>query len=72
MSRGEIDCLLGSSLSNSRWLQSPAMLSPLPLMGIPGWWGAGEQNLDFYADKDVFRPLSGRRPPAPVFVPGET
>ena len=73
MSRGEIDCLLGSSLlSNSRWLQSPAMLSPLPLMGIPGWWGEGEQNLDFYADKDVFRPLSGRRPPAPVFVPRET
>ena len=72
MSRGDIDRLLGSSLSNPRWLQSPAMLSPLPLMGIPGWWGAGEQNRDFYDDQDVFRPLSGRRSPAPVFVPGET
>ena len=30
-------------------------LSPLPLMGVPGWWGGGQDEA-FYADKDVFRP----------------
>ena len=30
-------------------------LTPLPVLGVPGWWPA--QNAAFYADQDVFRPL---------------
>ena len=29
--------------------------SPLPVMGVPGWWEASE-NPDFYRDTQVFRP----------------
>lgn len=32
----------------------PAALFPLPVLGIPGWWPANEQD-DFYADEKVFR-----------------
>lgn len=32
--------------------------TPLPLLGIPGWWPANE-NLSFYADSLVFRPPRG-------------
>jgi hypothetical protein len=42
--------LAGSTLS------STDCLSPLPLMGIPGWWPLGEQDSAFYADTGVFRP----------------
>jgi len=28
--------------------------TPLPVLGIPGWWL--DQDADFYADRDVFRP----------------
>lgn len=57
------ECLLAGAL-----LDSPASLSPVPLMGIPGWWLAGEQSDEFYADRNVFRslPESGRI--APVYI----
>jgi len=61
-----LDRCLGVSLGKKGWVDSPACLSPLPLMGIPGWWPAGEQDQDFYADRDVFRPARKDRPPAPV------
>lgn len=35
--------------------RSPADLSPLPLMGIPGWWPGGDQDRSFYQDPTVFR-----------------
>lgn len=31
-----------------------ACFTPLPILGIPGWWGG--QDLAFYADTSVFRP----------------
>ena len=34
---------------------SPADLSPLPLMGIPGWWAGSSQDAAFYDDPSVFR-----------------
>lgn len=34
---------------------SPACLPPLPVLGIPGWWPANEEE-GFYADDRVFRP----------------
>jgi hypothetical protein len=49
------------------WLaaQLPGQLStrawtPLPVLGVPGWWAANEDarsQADFYADAAVFRPL---------------
>lgn len=62
----ELDRLLARVLLSKKLLESPASLSPLPLMGIPGWWQAGKQDEAFYGDRDVFRPDAGRRAPAPV------
>jgi len=47
-------------------LNSPADLSPLPLMGIPGWWPRAEQNEAFYSDRQVFRPPAEGISAAPV------
>lgn len=33
----------------------PAAFSPLPVLGVPGWWSG--QDAAFYADAQVFRPL---------------
>lgn len=48
-------------------LDSPACLSPLPLMGIPGWWPGGRQDDDFYGDRQIFRPLAEGGRIAPVY-----
>jgi hypothetical protein len=47
---------LANQLATEQVLVSPACLSPLPLMGLPGWWPLGEQDVDFYRDRQVFRP----------------
>jgi len=66
----ELDGLLAAALLEQRWLDSPAGLSPLPLAGLPGWWTFGPQDRAFYDDRDVFRPPSSCRKPAPVrFLP---
>jgi hypothetical protein len=44
----------------------PKNLSPLPLMGIPGWWPEGVQDQPFYDDQGVFRPPPRRCQPAPI------
>lgn len=62
----QLDSRLASSLSGGRLLDSTAGLSPLPLMGIPDWWPAGEQDRAFYNDKGVFRPPPGQINPAPI------
>jgi hypothetical protein len=36
-------------------LASPRELAPLPLLGVPGWWGANEEE-SFYDDAAYFRP----------------
>jgi hypothetical protein len=64
---GQLDVQLGNSLRNHQLFDSPSGLSPLPLMGIPGWWSVGEQNEDFYADRDVFRPAPASMIPAPIY-----
>jgi hypothetical protein len=57
-----LDKMLAELLLASMILDSPASLSPLPLMGIPGWWSARDQNDEFYADRQVFRlPQAGYR-----------
>jgi len=62
----QVDELLGLALNAGRLFDSPASLSPLPLMGIPGWWASGEQDGLFYGDSKVFRPPSRGQAPAPI------
>lgn len=46
-------------------LAAPAELRPLPLAGVPGWHP--QQDADFYAQADYFRPLrEGRVYPRPL------
>lgn len=64
----ELDEMLAERLLAGSILDSPACLSPLPLMGIPGWWPAQEQNDDFYADPQVFRIPHENSRKAPVYT----
>jgi hypothetical protein len=52
----QLDRLLASDIQAGLRLRSSAELSPLPLMGIPGWWSGTPQDDIFYADEVVFRP----------------
>lgn len=61
--REPLDSLLANQVNTGLHLCSSAELSPLPLMGIPGWWPTEAQDMDFYADASVFRsPRAGFRP----------
>ena len=53
-----LDCGLAVALTKGSILASTRSLSPLPLMGIPGWWPEAEQDAGFYADRQVFRPAA--------------
>jgi len=58
-----LDQRLAEILLSGGQLHSPSGLSPLPLMGIPGWWPGGPQDESFYADREVFRlPRKNFRP----------
>ena len=47
------DAWLFASLSAEGLRHKP--FTPLPVLGVPGWWAANEEP-DFYADAQVFRP----------------
>ncbi len=51
-----LDALAGDGLRAADL--RPAMLSPLPLLGVPGWWPANAEAA-FYDDPRVFRPGRG-------------
>lgn len=51
----QLDASLAGRLARGGLVQAPASLSPLPLMGIPGWWPLGPQSKAFYSDRNVFR-----------------
>ena len=63
MATAAMDQYLAARLLQGQLFTDPTGLSPLPLMGIPGWWPGGSQDEAFYADTQVFR--APRRP----FVP---
>ena len=68
----DIDPWLAQDLSPEKLAVKP--FSPLPLLGVPGWWSANEDPA-FYADANVFRPRRARpeikKPYAnPEFVSG--
>jgi hypothetical protein len=60
------DASIAQLLRDGALQSGPANLSPLPLMGIPGWWPEGVQGPAFYDDTTVFRPPPERFQPAPI------
>lgn len=48
------DAWMAATLSGPMLAAKP--FSPLPVLGVPGWWTANE-NPDFYRDTQVFRPV---------------
>jgi hypothetical protein len=61
-----LDEAVAGLLLEGRLFMAPAHLSPLPLMGLAGWWKE-PQDAAFYADRSVFRPPRPGLNPAPVF-----
>ena len=51
-----LDQLLTEHLTDSQIFAKRGSLKPLPVLGIPGWWH-GEQDQQFYGNRDYFRPL---------------
>ncbi len=49
---------LPAHILSPRWLAEHPHL-PLPVLGVPGWWGANEER-NFYRDESVFRPAPTR------------
>ena len=49
-----LDAALADALTPERLATKPFV--PLPVLGVPGWWGANADPA-FYADDQVFRPL---------------
>ena len=52
----KLDAWLAQDIDTQRWAGKP--FSPLPVLGVPGWWPANEDAV-FYADPLVFRPPRG-------------
>ena len=50
-----VDSLVAEFLLNKNTRLRPKDLSPLPILGMPGWHAQNE-NESFYANKDYFRP----------------
>jgi hypothetical protein len=48
-----LDAWLAQALQPETWAAKP--FSPLPVLGVPGWWAANEEAA-FYDDPQVFRP----------------
>ncbi len=55
----EADHLLAAWIGERTRLTRGRDLSPLPVLGVPGWWAENEQEM-FYANADYFRPGRAR------------
>lgn len=55
-----IDNALSLQIANSDFLLQAAQLTPLPLLGVPGWY-ADNSAAEFYQDQQYFRPLPTHR-----------
>ncbi|WP_339900095.1 DUF3025 domain-containing protein [Paraglaciecola polaris] len=51
----EIDACLPATIQNDGLFKQPKPLSPLPLLGLPGWSGLN-QDPQFYHNREYFRP----------------
>lgn len=60
-----VDALAARHVRGGEGLTTPQSLSPLPLLGVPGWWAENEQEA-FYDNSVYFRPgrvrVQSRRP----------
>jgi len=63
-----LDSGLAQMVLNDEILKSTACLSPIPLMGIPGWWPGAKQDSIFYDDPGVFRSAPAGLTPAAIHV----
>lgn len=54
----QLDAWLARDLSAEKLAAKP--FSPLPILGVPGWWAANAEPA-FYDDADVFRPRRAQR-----------
>lgn len=50
-----LDRLLATHIKQTRSLRDSSQLSPLPMLGVPGWWKANTDE-NFYNNLDYFRP----------------
>jgi hypothetical protein len=58
VAQADLDAWLAQDLTPEKLARKP--FSPLPLLGVPGWWLANEAP-SFYADDSVFRPRRSPR-----------
>jgi hypothetical protein len=58
VAQADLDAWLAQDLTPEKLARKP--FSPLPLLGVPGWWPANEDPA-FYADASVFRPQRSQR-----------
>ena len=58
--RATLDRQLADIISDPCGFVTPAELTPLPVLGLPGWWPGGE-DAAFYDDAAYFRPGRGWR-----------
>jgi hypothetical protein len=56
----QLDESLSIQIANGDFLLQAAHLTPLPLLGLPGWYPANI-SADFYLDQQYFRPLPTHR-----------
>lgn len=50
----DLDAWVATDITREKMAAKP--FTPLPVLGVPGWWPANE-NPEFYEDTQVFRPL---------------
>ena len=55
-----VDQLLANRLNAKESQIAPCQLTPLPILGIPGWW-ADNENEEFYFNTHYFRAAEGQR-----------
>jgi hypothetical protein len=58
VAQAELDAWLADDLTPDKLARKP--FSPLPMLGVPGWWPANEDPA-FYTDASVFRPRRSPR-----------
>lgn len=58
VAQSDLDAWLAQDLTPEKLARKP--FSPLPLLGVPGWWPANKDPA-FYADASVFRPRRSPR-----------
>ncbi len=51
----EVDQIISIKLQTENILENPRDLTPLPMLGVPGWWQENKHE-EFYNNQNYFRP----------------